>query len=392
MATAAENYFSQFDSVRSKIHVSIETAIKLLREKEYFLINQLGELQDQYASQTTAQDNTATEIALVPSDENTIRVNNRNELTTISFVFNHGFYKQIEEIAKLEISTTQKPVCKRTTPDYTAKISPVISCCKKNETNAPVLGEFKTPWGLAIEPNSGNIYISDRSHYCVQVFNPDCKFLYKFSQEMGGPVGICFLRNRVVICQWGKNYITAHDLNGLLLKKVGRKGTGELEFNSPWGIAASDVTGNVYVCERENNRVQILTESLEFKTLLGEDKLQEPRDVKLTMDEVYILDTRNPCIHVYNQRELTQVKSLISLGIGGLVSNPYFFEIDTDRNLIISDAGNRCITIISNTAVLIHRIGENLEEILTEVMAVAMDTNGMVFSVSGNSKGMLNIF
>ena len=393
MATAIDSYSSQFETIRSNIHVSIESAMKLLREKEYSLINQLESLQSEYSSRTADS-----EIALQPTDEIVIRVNNTNkqtEITTISFVFNQLlFSSQIEEIAKLEITTriVSQYSANKHTVDYTTKILPVMSCFKKNLTNKPALGEFKTPWGLAIEPNSGNIYISDRSHYCVQVFNHDCKFLYKFSQDMGGPVGMCFSQNRIIISHWGKNYITSHDLNGLLLKKVGKKGSGELEFNSPWGIAASDVTGNVYVCERENNRVQILTESFEFNTFLGEGLFQEPRDVKLTKNEIYVLDTHNPCMHVYDQREHTLVRSFVSLGIGALVNNPYFFAIDTESNVIISDAGNRCISIISNAGVIIHRIGESIEEVLTEVMAVAIDTDGMIFSVSGNSKGILNVF
>ena len=282
MATASNSNTSHFETIRSKIHVSIESAIKLLRDRETSLINQLDTLQTEYPSQTA-------EIILQSSDETILRVNNTNKQIDICYKFNEQLYRGIEGIAKLEIRTrTVTVVNKQTIPDYTTKILPTKSCFKKNVTDTPVIGEFKTPWGLAIEPNSGNIYISDRSHYCVQVFDRDCKFLYKFSLEMGGPVGMCFSLNRIIITQWGKNYITAHDMKGLLLDKIGKKGNGELEFNSPWGITASDVTGDVYICERENHRVQILNESLEFKMFLGEGEFKEPRDVKLTKDEISV--------------------------------------------------------------------------------------------------------
>ncbi|KAI6654084.1 E3 ubiquitin-protein ligase TRIM71-like [Oopsacas minuta] len=387
MATAIDHFYTQLESVRANIREQIESAIDSLIEKQTKLINRL---ETEYLSQLTeykVTDNTN------QSNEISIRGVNkdgRTELTTIRFQLNQDVYDNLQNIGQFVTNTTvlsdyalREPVI----PDYQTKTNPVISCFKKNETNSPVLGEFKSPWGLAIEPNSGNIYISDRSHYCVQVFNPDTKFLYKFSQEMGGPVGICFSHNRVLVCQWGKNYITAHSLTGEVLKKVGKKGVGKLEFNSPWGIAAS--CGDLFVCERENDRVQVLTENLGFKSFLGEGELKDPRDVKVTSNEVYVLDAHNPCMHIYNLTDYQLIRSIISLK--SQISNPYFFDLDRENNIIISDAANQCIYIFSNTGVLIHRIGELLE-VLKDIMAVVIDKNGRICCVSGCSQGVFNIF
>lgn len=52
--------------------------------------------------------------------------------------------------------------------------------------------------------------------------------------------------------------------NGDLIKWVGTRGTGPLEFNTPHTIAA-DSKGNIYVGDRGNNRIQVLDSDLNFK-------------------------------------------------------------------------------------------------------------------------------
>ena len=52
--------------------------------------------------------------------------------------------------------------------------------------------------------------------------------------------------------------------DGDLVKWVGTRGTGPLEFNTPHSIAA-DSKGNIYVADRGNNRIQVLDTDLNFK-------------------------------------------------------------------------------------------------------------------------------
>ena len=393
MATAGEYFYTQLESVRSNIHESIENAISSLREKESSLFTELDRLEENYASYITEKIYDGKSIKNQPNEVSFHLLNKegKTELTTVSFLLNQSVFNNLSKIGDLITNTTvltDYALCKPVIPDYKTKIKSLKSCCKKNESNSPVLKEFKSPWGLAIHPNTGNIYISDRSHYCIQVFDSDTKFLFKFSNEMGGPVGICFSSNRVLVCQWGKNYITVHSMLGEVLKKFGKKGIGELEFNSPWGIAAGE--GEVLICERENNRVQILTDSLDFRFFLGEDMLQDPRDVKSTTNEIYVLDTADPCIHVFTRIGYDYIRSFISLG--SQISNPYFFDLDPADNIILSDAGNHRIFIFSNTGLLLHTIGELLGDVLKDVMGVVIDKTGFIFCVSGYPQGVLNIF
>ena len=389
MASESADLYSQIDSVRSSISECVEDAIRLLRERQVNLNSQL----DKLVTVCTEQNDTK------ESDSKSVdrRDGEFKVPCGINFEWDQNFNRNISELGKLVISTkTPETISspKRITPDYKAKAVPILSCCRKNQTNTPVLGEFKCAWSLAVEPVSGNIYVTDRSHYCVQVFNSKGEFQFKFSEAMGGPVGICFSGKKLIIAQWGKNYITAHDLEGKLIRKVGKKGSEKGEFHSPWGVASCPVTKRVFVCERENNRVQILTDELEFSSLLGVGMLEEPRDVKLTQDDIYVLDASNLCVHVFNQITHEHVKNYISFGADKLVSNPYFFDLDPDLNLVISDAASHCIAVFSKEGLLVHKIGYEGEEPggLIEPMGVILDRQGRVYSVCGKNQGCLQIF
>jgi hypothetical protein len=58
--------------------------------------------------------------------------------------------------------------------------------------------------------------------------------------------------------------VVKYDKTGRFLKAVGKRGTGNLEFNTPHSIA-TDFQGNVYVGDRGNARVQVLDNNLNWK-------------------------------------------------------------------------------------------------------------------------------
>ena len=52
--------------------------------------------------------------------------------------------------------------------------------------------------------------------------------------------------------------VVKYDRNGRFVKAVGTRGNANLQFNTPHSIA-TDFQGNVYVGDRGNARVQVLT-------------------------------------------------------------------------------------------------------------------------------------
>ena len=65
--------------------------------------------------------------------------------------------------------------------------------------------------------------------------------------------------------------------------------------------------------------------------------MKNPRDVKLTCNEMYVLCYGSPCVHVFSHAgEITY--SLVTCGDYGMqIADSDFFRLDAEQNLLFSD-------------------------------------------------------
>ena len=71
-----------------------------------------------------------------------------------------------------------------------------------------------------------------------------------------------------------------------------------MEFDCPRGVAVSTVNNLIYICECRNNRIQCLNLNLTFNSFISE--VTQPRDIKLTSQDVVVLTGGSPCIQFYD--------------------------------------------------------------------------------------------
>lgn len=133
-------------------------------------------------------------------------------------------------------------------------------------------GQFLQPRHIAID-DQGNIYVADFGNDRVQKLDRNGKFLAKWNScgeyPLTGPVGLALdaqgnlyvsiygafsLPANPSITQLG-NRICKFDYAGHFQFEWGSKGAGDGQFNSPVAIAV-DNTGNVYVSDMNNHRIQ----------------------------------------------------------------------------------------------------------------------------------------
>ena len=129
-------------------------------------------------------------------------------------------------------------------------------------------GQFDVPGWIAID-ESGNVYVTDLVAARVQVFDSDGEYLAKWGSEGSSkgefvwPQGMAVDRDGNVYIADANNDLrreTNHrvqkfDRNGVYLTEWGTRGSGNGQFDQPWGIAI-DKDGNVYVADNVNHRVQ----------------------------------------------------------------------------------------------------------------------------------------
>ena len=167
-----------------------------------------------------------------------------------------------------------------------------------------VIGGIKKPWGVAINSkgelivteHDGNVLFLNRFGALIrEIKRRDHKFEFLSGVAVDG-------EDNVYVVDYSLNTLFKFDQNGKLMKKIGgRKGCGPGEFNKPRGLTFAK--GQLYVCDYDNNRVQVLTSELYFvKEILP---FSEVRDISVdpSSGHLYVCDTGNNRIQVFNEQE-----------------------------------------------------------------------------------------
>ena len=276
--------------------------------------------------------------------------------------------------------------------DYKSKKQPLVSVCEKGNG----MEQLNDPFGVTVDNNTGNIYIADCFNHCVKVFDSTGRYLFKFGDNAGKgkmwyPRGEAICGDRIIVSH-GNNVsqvnhsILLYKLNGQFVSNIGTSGIGEKEFNFHTSLTIDESNGDIYVCDSENNRIQILNKEFSFKSQFGKDTLKTPRDAKLSKEYIFVLDESNPCLHLFSYNHILQ-KSVISRGKGMEVVYPHFFFIDQTDNILISDQHSNSILIFTPQFELFHKI-----PVSQYPMGVTIDNQGRIIVVSQSPKGCLQIF
>ena len=329
-----DNYELELNRVKEKIKSKFVELIECLKARESELLRELDNILASYLSYRSDlgrvnEKKIALETIIhyhqtqIPNspvksihEEFIARVN--TELKSIEtptepkmFTFECDSNKMLAELNKLG-KLVEKV---RSGIDYKSKKQPLVSVCEKGKGMEQLFNRH----GITVDNKTENIYIADSSNNCVKVFDSTGKYLYKFGDNEGEgkmcyPRGVAICEDRILTTQ-DSHCILNYELNGKFISRIGREGKGELEFLNPFGLTIDESNGDIYICDYNNNRIQILSKEFFFKSQFGKDTFKHPRDVKLSEEYIFVLDTSNPCLHLFSYNLILQ-KSVISRGTG----------------------------------------------------------------------------
>jgi len=169
-------------------------------------------------------------------------------------------------------------------------------------------GNFLTSWGEDILRDAHgifidtaeNIYCTERETHCVHKFKPDGELQWTLgSPGIPRPPGVPFNKpTDLAVAPDGCFFVSDGYVNfkvhkyspeGILLLSWGEPGTGPGQFNLVHSVWV-DSDYNVYICDRENNRIQIFDGNggfqREWPGFLRPDKLWFDRDETIFMAEL----------------------------------------------------------------------------------------------------------
>ena len=409
MATAnplrEDNYELELSRVREKIKTKFVELIDCLKARESKLLRELDNILASYLSYRSELEKI--NDRKIEIEETKIYLQNKLQSSRIKSV-HENFISQLDtELESIEIPIEPKMVsfeCDsnkmlaelnnlgklvekvRSGIDYKSKKQPFVSVCE----NGKGMGQLSSPRGITVDNKTGNIYIADQFNNCVKVFDRTGKYMFKIgNNESEGKmlyprdVAIC---GDIVLISHFNHSILNYQLNGKFISKIGSFGQSELEFDCPCGLTIDESNGDIYICDCFNNRIQILNVNFSFKSQFGKDTLKTPRDVKVSKEYILVLDSSNPCLHLFNYNHILQ-KSLISRGKGMQVVNPYYFFIDQAHNILISDRGSNFIHIFNIQFKLFHKI-----PVSDYPTGVTVDNQGNVIVACQAEKNCLQIF
>jgi DNA-binding beta-propeller fold protein YncE len=208
--------------------------------------------------------------------------------------------------------------------------------------------------------------------------------------------------------------IVKFEYNGRLLRSVGRQGSDVKQFKNPRGIKLNSKE-EVYVCDRDNHRIQVFNQRLEFQRCIDmralDPQLKQPaKPNDLAFDNggtIYVTDYANDCILVFSPseqylyffgREVVVKKHrprqevVVVNGNGFLGSSPDHksesglagpecITIDKNNILYVTESGSHRVSVYWTTGELVTRfgsVGRNAGE-MRFPMGIATDQNGSVY-------------
>lgn len=182
--------------------------------------------------------------------------------------------------------------------------------------------------------------------------------------------------------------------NIAFVSKWGSEGAGDGQFQLPTDVA-TDSSGNVYVADYQNNRIQKFTSDGAFITKWGslgsgDGQLSLPYGIGVDLsDNVYVADLLNSRIQKFTSDGVFITK-WGSLGSGdGQFNDPADVAVDMSGNIYVVDASNNRIQKFTSDGVFITQWGSNGsgDGQFFLPMRVAVDSSGNVYVAdTGNER------
>ena len=169
--------------------------------------------------------------------------------------------------------------------------------------------KFSQPNGVAVDKDD-NIYVSDMSNSSLFKFSKEGKLMKVVGRkgtrpgEFHDPSMIKIINDKLYVCDRGNDRFQILNMKFEYVNSFGCHGNGDGQFNYPNDIA-QDRAGNLYVTDSWNNRVQVFDCEGQFLSAFSEKgaafkQLKFPHGIYVSSDQfVYVCDKGNKCVSVF---------------------------------------------------------------------------------------------
>ena len=265
--------------------------------------------------------------------------------------------------------------------------------------NGPGTGEFSAR-GIAVDPGTGDVYVTDPDVDRVERFDSDGRLLSEFGETAGGgldqPAGVAVdpASGDVYVFDDGNGRVVRFDAAGAYLGQFGSPGDGPGEFGTSGsvgdgGLAIDPATETLYVADTPHDRVERFTLAGRFLGQFGAagtgpGALSCPGAIAISADtdDVYVAD--GPCGHIGILR-FTADGSFIETFGDGTALLPSALAVDpTNGNVYVADFYGERVDLLDPEGQLLSDFGQSNVDggRLEEPVALAIDPRNQDVYVS----------
>ena len=232
-----------------------------------------------------------------------------------------------------------------------------------------IVAEINGPWGVAVDKKE-QLIVAECGSHCITVYDKEGKKIQSFG-SCGTKEGQFTYPREVAVTNDGHILVTDdHRLQkvtpeGHFVMSIGSsdKGSGPLQFSYPRGISVHPTTGQIFVADEYNHRIQVINGDFTYSHSIGSEgtapgQLNHPWDVALDgIANVYVANCSNDCIDVFTS-DGKYLRRVGSRGSGnGQLNRPSSITIDTHNMVYVAEYYNHRISVFTTDGVFIRHIG-----------------------------------
>ena len=368
MANAQENFDQAYVRLKEYILQTFQEIMTFVENRREAMLAQLEEIKQknkQNIDLNTAinQLEFAKESMLCNMSSNLLSAQKDQHRLSIQRDINELRAKRIE-VMKLELldircykSKLQQEITNialmEVLPQYVNRTTPVIRTCKRGVG----MCEVKAPRAISVDVQRNELYIADSGNSRIEVLNLEGNFCREIGNaDLEEPSGVFYSNNYVYVTDVSLDGVFKFRRGGTCVERIANGGNREGQLSSPTSLYV--IKSRVYVCDTNNNRIQVFNTELQPLWCFGARHLTFPTDIKIRSGQIYVLTRDDNRVHGFTM-EGGHLWSLPLTGQEKQMSVAFFFELDSNGNVIIPDPKGQCIKIFSSDYSLKQVLGRD---------------------------------
>ena len=284
--------------------------------------------------------------------------------------------------------------------DITPVSVPVSIPAKMRGKVVKTIDGLNSPVAVAVADDGSRVAVSENGGVTISILDSEGDRMKSFMTNAKHENNITHPDCCLAVTPKGTLLFTSIDDNSLMefsmtgQTRVGSWGDGPLQFYGPSGIAINKTTGQVYVVNCGNSRVQVLNADLTFSHMFGsrgsgQGQFQYPHGITIDSQGsvLYVADSGNHRIQQFTP-EGKHLSSFGTMGsVPGRLTFPLDIAVDDNDQLYICEGSPNCrVSVFTTTGELVHCFGQLL---LGYPKRCALDKKNGFFYVCDRKKNIV---